>query len=274
VHATKVMAARADAAALAELRKLGAVEPITQPLLTLTDLAGECRAWKEILASQVQSLSSLADQAADAPRLLPVVLAYERSLDRLGATLVSMGKLGVDETLGARLSRRQGELLAGCVRNILWRVGIDPGNPEVGTIVAAEMRKVGREEERRRSLPGRDAEDTGLAPVVELVTPAAAPISGWNQDLVTPDDYAMAGKGWEPKYRVVAVSQPGQAGLRVSVAETSGRKAHRSTARAPTGRARPGERRQDSRRMVAGRDRPARDTRDPWHRDHAGQEDR
>jgi hypothetical protein len=61
----------------------------------------------------------------------------------------------------------------------------------------------------------------GSAPSFELLSPTAAPVADWIHELVGPDDYAAAGKGWEPKYRVVSISNSSDAGLQVSLTETT-----------------------------------------------------
>ena len=56
---------RAEAAALAELRKLGAAEPVTNPLETLAELAGEAVAWQRIIFPNGTTLDIGAMPGAD-----------------------------------------------------------------------------------------------------------------------------------------------------------------------------------------------------------------
>jgi hypothetical protein len=63
--------------------------------------------------------------------------------------------------------------------------------------------------------------DTVSTTAIFLMPPAEASVPGWIHDLVNPDDYAVAGEGWEPKYRIASISRSSAHELRITLAETT-----------------------------------------------------
>lgn len=81
-------------------------EPVDAPLAKLAELAGEVEAVKTYFGDRVRELAAedLTSQTRlGAEQVHALLSCYERSLDRLAALLLGMGKLGVEERL-ARVS--------------------------------------------------------------------------------------------------------------------------------------------------------------------------
>jgi hypothetical protein len=58
-------------------------------------------------------------------------------------------------------------------------------------------------------------------PSIELLSAEEAPVPNWISDLIDPEDEKAAGKGWEPKYRIVSAWRRNDTGLRVYLAQTT-----------------------------------------------------
>jgi PAS domain-containing protein len=144
VHAARVLIERAEQSALAELHRIG-VEPMTNPLEALAELAAEARAWQAILRAQVAELAALVERAPDGvERVRAVVTLYERSLDRTAMFAAMMAKLGIDDRIvkvNARIGEAMGERIAGAITGILEDLGHrDPRrNPAVAPVVVARL---------------------------------------------------------------------------------------------------------------------------------------
>lgn len=85
-----------EAKVAGELVKRG-WEPINDPLPAYADLAGEVWAWKELCREQAATLAQWDYRDAKlAEDVKPLVVVYERALDRARGTLVDMMRLGLD----------------------------------------------------------------------------------------------------------------------------------------------------------------------------------
>lgn len=94
-------AAGLTARALAELDRLD-VEPATNPLEVLSQLAAEARALEQLLRSQVAALASLTyETVSGAEQLRPLVSLWERWADRAAQFCAVMVKLNVDDRIVA-----------------------------------------------------------------------------------------------------------------------------------------------------------------------------
>ena len=110
--------------AAAELARLD-VEPLADPLTQLALLAGQAVAWKDAMAAQVNTLTSLRYEGeAYGEQLRAEVLLWERALDRCERFLVGMARLDIDERL-SKISEAQGHLMVSFVVAALARFGID-----------------------------------------------------------------------------------------------------------------------------------------------------
>jgi hypothetical protein len=143
-HARRVLLGSTEESALAELRHLD-VHPMGNPLEALCELAAEARQWGTILRRQVAELESLSQMTpAGTEQLRPVVLLFERAMDRAAAFAASLAKLNIDERifkLNERIGKAQGEAVALAIERILVALGhADPRNdPHVAEIVVREI---------------------------------------------------------------------------------------------------------------------------------------
>jgi hypothetical protein len=124
-HARRVLAERAENAALTELHQLG-VEPLGNPLETLVQLASEARGWAEIMRHQVARLESLSRMTpAGIEQIRGTVILYERATQRAAELAALCTRLDIDTRL-ARISEAAGAQIAAVIERIL----IDLGHPD------------------------------------------------------------------------------------------------------------------------------------------------
>lgn len=97
--------------ALAELERLGAAEPVGNPLEELARLAGRARKWEEILSAQVAALSSLTYTGNGSEQLRAIVPLWERALLMAQRFAESLARLRIDDRL-ARITAAQNQALA------------------------------------------------------------------------------------------------------------------------------------------------------------------
>lgn len=109
--------AEAGAAALVASQD---IEPTADPALALLRVCGEMEALSKALRGRVADLNNLSTtDRTGAMDLLPEIQAYERSLDRLARTLVSVNRLGLDaRKIDIEQARLQ--LVATAVRNAVY----------------------------------------------------------------------------------------------------------------------------------------------------------
>jgi len=78
------------------------IKPVENPLVALSQLAGEIIAWKDLMATHVAGLKDkLRYEGEHAEQIRGEVTLYERSLDRAVAVLAQIGRLKIDERLAA-----------------------------------------------------------------------------------------------------------------------------------------------------------------------------
>lgn len=78
------------------------IEPVTNPLLALSQLAGEILAWKDLIATHVAKLrDQLRYEGEHAEQIRGEVQLYERAMDRSVAVLAKIAQLKIDERLAA-----------------------------------------------------------------------------------------------------------------------------------------------------------------------------
>lgn len=112
----------AEADALATLATLEIV-PVADPLSELAKLAGEARAWKELLRERVAQLSSLGYQGVTGEQVRAQVQLYGLAMDRLERILASAARSRIDERLTA-IHERQAELILRALERGLAEAGI------------------------------------------------------------------------------------------------------------------------------------------------------
>lgn len=78
------------------------IEPVTNPLTALSQVAGEIIAWKDLMATHVAGLKDkLRYEGEHAEQIRGEVLLYERAMDRAVAVLAQIARLKIDERLAA-----------------------------------------------------------------------------------------------------------------------------------------------------------------------------
>lgn len=111
------------------------VEPLEDPLSQLAQLAGQAKAWMDVMGARVNTLSSLRYEGTGAgEQLRAEVGLFERAMDRLERFCVSMARLNIDERL-AEISETQSRVIASFVMAALGRFGIDIQDEETNRIV-------------------------------------------------------------------------------------------------------------------------------------------
>jgi hypothetical protein len=138
---------RAEQAALAELATLN-VPPLGNPLEQLAQLAGEAKAWQDMLRQRVAELTSLTgpDHLGD-ERARVVVVLLERAMDRLGQLCTALARLDIDERLvqiHSRVTEAISDQVTGIVEGALddmLAAGLAPDrrDPRVRAIFAARL---------------------------------------------------------------------------------------------------------------------------------------
>jgi hypothetical protein len=134
------MADRADAAALAELKRRN-VPPLGSALVALQELAAEVCQWQGILRERVAELESLTHRTeAGSEHVRAVVSAYERAMGRTADVLGTLAGLNIDERV-RQLDQRTGAALAEGIERIVARLGY-PGarrDPRIRQVVYEEL---------------------------------------------------------------------------------------------------------------------------------------
>lgn len=91
-----------------ELARLD-VEPVSDPLTALSELAGQAVAFKDAIADRVNALTAIRyEDMKGGEQLRSEVAVWERALDRCERFVTSMAKLDIDSRL-ARVSEQQAE---------------------------------------------------------------------------------------------------------------------------------------------------------------------
>lgn len=127
------------------LRKLtgerGTAEPVANPLLELSKIAGEALRWKEIIAGQVAQLEQLRYQGVSGEQVRAEILLFERALDRCAAVLATIVRLNIDERL-ATITEQQGHILASVITTVLEQLDLGDKAAQVRELVAVELERL------------------------------------------------------------------------------------------------------------------------------------
>jgi hypothetical protein len=123
--------------------------PLIDPLRELHALAGEVLAWRDICRKLVGELPEIRYKAGvGGEQVRAEVALYERSLERAEKILSDLVKLGIEERL-AKLTAKQVDEVMGLIDRTLVRLGVDPEQPEVAGLIAAELRELAPARVRR-----------------------------------------------------------------------------------------------------------------------------
>jgi hypothetical protein len=144
-HAGRVVAERAEAAALADLHRLG-VPPMGNPLVALAELAAEAQAWAAIMRARVADLAALTvTDAGGVDHVRATVVLYERAIDRAAALAGMLARLGIDDRIiyvQQRITEAQARQLYGCMSAILGDLGVDHEAPDVRAVIVLRLREL------------------------------------------------------------------------------------------------------------------------------------
>lgn len=99
------------------------IVPVDNPLTELQNLAGEAKAWKELLATHVAELERLRYGGDGGEQIRGEIVLFERAIDRCASILTSIARLNIDERL-ARVSERQVEIVAEALTKALAEMGL------------------------------------------------------------------------------------------------------------------------------------------------------
>lgn len=143
-HLTAAARERVHREASMALRREG-IEPVNDPLQQLQHLAGEVINFKNILAEQVEQLSSWETyDNLDKEELRAIIQAYERALDRTEKTLSSLVRLNIEERL-ARVTEAQARMLIGIFEAVFSSKDVGMNKTQViaaRAVVAKEIPRV------------------------------------------------------------------------------------------------------------------------------------
>jgi hypothetical protein len=102
------------------------VAPVTDPLTELAKLAGQVIAWRDILAEQVNQLTSIRYEAeTGGEQLRSEIAVFERAMDRCINVLGTIGRLKIDERL-VRIEQQRVDLVVDALQGTLQDIGLDP----------------------------------------------------------------------------------------------------------------------------------------------------
>lgn len=104
------------------LGRLQAV-PVSDPLTELSKLAGEVLAWKELIAEQVATLTSVGYEGMTGEQVRGGVQVFERALDRCSSVLGLIAKLNIDERL-ARIEEAKADAIVKAFEAGLAEAGV------------------------------------------------------------------------------------------------------------------------------------------------------
>ncbi len=125
-HAQRLMAEQAEAEARAALERMN-VEPMTNPLDQLAQLAAEAKAWYDAMRAKVAGLESLTlTDRAGREQVRGAVILLERAADRLAAICVMLAKLNIDERI-VEVQARIGEVQAAQMVVVVHRAHVRSG---------------------------------------------------------------------------------------------------------------------------------------------------
>lgn len=121
---------------------LGPAEPVANPLLELSRLAGEAIRWKEILAGRVAELERIRyEDFKGGEQLRAEISLFERAIDRCSTILANIVRLNIDERL-ATITEQQGHVIAGVINTVLEQLDLGDQAERVRELVAVELERL------------------------------------------------------------------------------------------------------------------------------------
>ena len=120
---------------------LGPVEPVLNPLLELSKIAGEAIRWKQVIAERVAELEQLRYTGAGGEQVRAEIALFERALDRCSTVLANIVRLNIDERL-ATITERQGHILASVVTSVLEKLDLGDKVDLAREMIAVELERL------------------------------------------------------------------------------------------------------------------------------------
>lgn len=118
------------------------IVPVENPLAELQHLAGEAKAWKELLADHVAKLTAMRYGTEGGEAIRGEVQLFERAMDRCLQVLATIAKLNIDERL-VRIAEAQKTMVVQAVDAAIAAAGITgPPAIEARKTVARHLRSV------------------------------------------------------------------------------------------------------------------------------------
>lgn len=120
---------------------LGPAEPVANPLLELSRIAGEALRWKQVIAHRVAELEQLRYQGGAGEQVRAEIALFERALDRCSTVLANIVRLNIDERL-ATITDRQGHIIAGVITSVLEQLELGDQADRARELIAVELERL------------------------------------------------------------------------------------------------------------------------------------
>ncbi len=121
---------------------LGPAEPVSNPLLALSEIAGEALRWKKVIAERVAVLQQIRyTDAKGSEQLRAEIQVFERALDRCSTILANIVRLNIDERL-ATITDRQGHILASVITSVLEQLDLGDKVDRARELIAIELERL------------------------------------------------------------------------------------------------------------------------------------
>jgi len=122
---------------------LGPAQPVTNPLVALSLIAGEALRWKEVIAERVARLQEIRyTDAKGSEQMRAEIAVFERALDRCSTVLANIVRLNIDERL-ATITDQQGHAIAAVINTVLEQLDLGEKAAQVRELVAVELERLG-----------------------------------------------------------------------------------------------------------------------------------
>ncbi len=117
------------------------IVPVDNPLAAYADFAGEVMAWKKLMASLLEDLSTVAVTSEfQGEQIAGAVQLYERSMDRANTVLSSYARLRIDDRLAA-ISKQQADMVMRAIEAVITLLGATGDRAtEARTVAARHLR--------------------------------------------------------------------------------------------------------------------------------------
>ena len=117
------------------------IVPVDNPLAAYADFAGEVMAWKQLMASLLEDLTTVAVTSEfQGEQIAGAVQLYERAMDRANTVLSSYARLRIDDRL-AVISKQQADMVMRAIEAVITLFGATGDRAtEARTLAARHLR--------------------------------------------------------------------------------------------------------------------------------------